>query len=191
MDGIEAIIEHILADAREKASQIEVAATEQVALILSEADKECAIIRQAGEQKASQAAETLLNRVKSQAALESRRTLLEVRQSLIDEVIAGATSQLSQFRDPEKKDLYLQMIQAAGALGGTVVANAQDQAVMQDVVQALGQGWKLQGESGNFSGGLVLSRGRIEENLTFDLLVRNLRPQLAALAAGILFPDAG
>jgi len=62
---------------------------------------------------------------------------------------------------------------------------------MQDVVQALGKDWQLAQEPGPFSGGLVLARGRIVENLTFDLLVRNLRPQLAALAAGILFPDAG
>lgn len=191
MDGIEAILEHILADAREKAAQIEAAASEQAEKIHDEANQACELILKEAEQKAGNAASAVMNRASSQASLESRRVLLSVRQSLIDEVIQAATSQLGQLSEPEKKDLYIRMIQATGATGGVLTANAADQTLMQDVVLALGKDWQLAKEPGPFSGGLVLSRGRIEENLTFDLLVRNLRPQLAALAAGILFPDAG
>ncbi|NCB00526.1 MAG: hypothetical protein EOM70_14270, partial [Clostridia bacterium] len=143
------------------------------------------------EEKAVHAAKAIINRASSQAALESRRVLLSARQSLIDDVILEATSQLGQLSAPEKKDLYVRMIQATGATGGLLTSNAADLSLMQEVVDALGKDWQLSAEPGSFSGGLILSRGRIEENLTFDLLVRNLRPQLAALAAGILFPDAG
>ena len=191
MDGIEAIVEHILADAREKASQIEAAASEQVEQIHNQTEKACALILQEADQKGQQSAEAVINRAGSQAALESRRALLEARQNLIDEVIAESTSQLARLSDSEKKNLYVRMIQATGLSGGDLTVNASDQDMMKDVVKALGDGWELLGEPGNFSGGLILSRGRIVENLTFDLLVRNLRPQLAALAAGILFPDAG
>lgn len=191
MDGIEAIVEHILADAREKAAQIEAGAAEQIDQIKTQADQACAVIRQEADHKGQQAAASVINRASSQAALESRRVLLEARQTLIDEVIAEATRQLSELDAAEKKDLYVRMIQATGASGGAVTTNAADQALMQEVVAVLGKSWELSGEPGTFSGGLILSRGRIEENLTFDLLVRNLRPQLAALAAGILFPDAG
>lgn len=191
MDGIEAIVEHILADAREKAAQIEAGAAEQIDQIKTQADQACASIRQDADHKGQQAAAAVINRASSQAALEARRVLLEARQNLIDEVIADATHQLGELSDPEKKDLYVRMIQATGSSGGTVTANAADLALMQDVVAVLGKGWDLSTEPGTFSGGLSLSRGRIVENLTFDLLVRNLRPQLAALAAGILFPDAG
>ena len=149
------------------------------------------MIRQTADHKGQQAAATLMNRASSQAALESRRAILEARQSLIDEVIQDSTRQLSQLSDLEKKDLYGRMIQSTGATGGILTVNARDRALMETVVAALGQGWSLSVESGTFSGGFILSRGRIEENLTFDLLVRNLRPQLPALAAGILFPDAG
>lgn len=191
MDGIETIIEHILAEARGKVVQIEAASAEQVAQIESETSTDCAMIRQTADHKGQQAAATLMNRASSQAALESRRAILEARQSLIDEVIQDSTRQLSQLSDLEKKDLYGRMIQSTGATGGILTVNARDRALMETVVAALGQGWSLSVESGTFSGGFILSRGRIEENLTFDLLVRNLRPQLAALAAGILFPDAG
>jgi len=191
VDGIEAIVEHILADAREKAAQIEAGAAEQIDQIKTQADQACATIRHDADHKGQQAAAAVINRASSQAALESRRVLLEARQSLIDEVIAEATRQLGGLSDPEKKDLYVRMIQATGASGGTVTTNAADLALMQDVVNALGKDWQISSEPGTFSGGLILSRGRIEENLTFDLLVRNLRPQLAALAAGILFPDVG
>ncbi|MDD2457137.1 MAG: V-type ATP synthase subunit E, partial [Eubacteriales bacterium] len=185
MDGIEAIVEHILADAREKAAQIEAGAAEQIDQIKTQADQACASIRQDADHKGQQAAAAVINRASSQAALEARRVLLEARQNLIDEVIADATHQLGELSDPEKKDLYVRMIQATGSSGGTVTANAADLALMQDVVAVLGKGWDLSTEPGTFSGGLSLSRGRIVENLTFDLLVRNLRPQLAALAAGI------
>lgn len=191
MDGIEAIVEHILADAREKAAQIEAGTAEQIDQIKTQADQACATIQHDADHKGQQAAAAVINRASSQAALESRRVLLEARQSLIDEVIVEATRQLGELSVPEKKELYARMIQATGASGGTVTANAADQVLMQEVVNALGKEWTLSGDPGAFSGGLILSRGRIEENLTFDLLVRNLRPQLAALAAGILFPDAG
>lgn len=191
MDGIEAIIEHILADAREKAAQIEAVAAEQVAQIVSETEKACALIREEASRKAAQAAATVINRANSQAALESRRILLEARQELIDEVILSATRQLGELSEVEKKDLYVQMAQATGGSGGVLTVNAADQAMMPAVLAALGQGWELAPQPGSFSGGIVVSRGRIQENLTFDLLVRNLRPQLAALAAGILFTDAG
>ncbi|NLN46683.1 MAG: hypothetical protein GX153_08995 [Clostridiaceae bacterium] len=41
-------------------------------------------------------------------------------------------------------------------------------------------------EPGRFLGGLVLRRGLIEDNLTFEMLTRQSRESLEAYAAGLL-----
>lgn len=190
MDGINAIVNHILADASEKCAQHAAAAAEQVLAIQQQADQACAEIVAQASAKAQAHAESVLNRAASQVELEKRRALLEARQTLIDEAISLALLQLAELSQAEKADLYKQLLQSVQATSGLVTVNAADRGLMADVIARLGGQLELSQDSGDFIGGLLLTRGRIVDNLTFDLLVRNQRPQLAALAAAILFPEA-
>ena len=186
-----AIVEHILAGARTRAAQTEAEIAAEVSQILAQADEACERIRKEADIKAQAAAEAVISRAASQAALESRRSSLVARQALIEQVVEDALDKLVNLGDDEKGSLYLKLLQSLGADGGLVTVNAKDQHLMRGLLAKLGGQFELREEPGAFSGGFLLRRGRIEDNLTFDLLVRNKRPQLVALAAGILFPDAG
>jgi V/A-type H+-transporting ATPase subunit E len=190
VDGMNAIVEHIMAGARQRASQIEAETAAEVHVILIQAEEACDRIKQEAEQKAQAAAEAVISRAASQSALESRRSSLVARQNLIEQVIEFAVDQLCNLGESEKIGLYTRLLQALGAGSGLVTVNAKDQRLMSAVLTPFSGQFELAAEPGNFSGGVMLRRGRIEENLTFDLLVRNKRPQLVALAAGILFPEA-
>ena len=190
MDGMNAIVNHILAEASEKCAQHAAAAAEQVQVIQQQADQACSDIAAQAAAKAQAAADAVLNRAASQVELEKRRAMLEARQTLIDEAIALAMLQLAELSQAEKSDLYVQLLQSVKATSGLVTVNAADRSLMAGVIARLGGKLELAPEPGDFIGGLLLTRGRIVDNLTFDLLVRNQRPQLAALAAAILFPEA-
>ena len=116
--------------------------------------------------------------------------MLESRQVLIEQTIATALENLCNLDETEKTMLYSRLLQSTDAHEGQITVNAKDQPVMQALLPQLDGKFELLTEPGSFSGGFTMRRGRIEDNLTFDLMVRNLRPQLVALAGRILFPDA-
>ena len=78
-----------------------------------------------------------------------------------------------------------------------LVLNAKDHdavgAAVVDAANALLQGagkpaaLKLSGETGSFSGGLILRRDSIEVNCTVELLVELCRGEMSAELAGVLF----
>lgn len=191
MDGLEAIQERIAAQAAEKAAQIREQAAFQVAEIEQQAELVSAQILEAASQKAQAQTEAIRNRAQSQAALEIRREALSVRQQLIDQTIAAALTGLRQLPTERKLALYADMIRSLGTREGFVIANADDQDLVRTLLPQLPGSWTLDNQAGTFTGGLVVRRGRIEDNLTFDLLIRDSHPQLAALAASILYPDNG
>ena len=190
MDGIESIVDHILNQTREKIARIEASRDEQLAEIERQSTEACATVVRQVEDKAQAQADAVINRATSQAALETRRTLLETRQAMIDEVLQAALVELCQQDSSAKAELYAGLIASTGAADGQITVNDQDRDLMAALLPKLPGRFELADAAGRFAGGLLLRRGRIEENLTFDLLLRNQRPQLAALAAGILYPDA-
>jgi vacuolar-type H+-ATPase subunit E/Vma4 len=190
VDGIESIVDHILNQAREKIALVEASSSEQLAEIERQSAEACEAAARQIEAKAQAQADAVLNRATSQAALETRRTLLETRQKVIDEVLLAALDELCQLESQAKADLYAGLIASTGATHGQITVNEQDRGLMAELLPKLPGQFELAEAAGRFAGGILLRRGRIEENLTFDLLLRNQRPQLAALAAGILYPDA-
>ncbi|MDD2533205.1 MAG: V-type ATP synthase subunit E [Eubacteriales bacterium] len=189
MDGINAIVEHILKEARERAAVLQTSAAEQVAEIKRQTDATCEEITKQSALKADLAAEAIINRAKSQAAMEHRRALLEARQLLIDQAISAALDHLVKLDPLAKSELYQSLIESLGAQDGLITANEQDHALVAQLLKKISGRFELNTVVGSFAGGLLLQRGKVVDNLTFDLLIRNQRPHLAALAASILFPD--
>ena len=188
MEGLSAILEHILARAQEQVSQIESTTKEQIRLIQQQTTDTCQAILQTADIQSDSAVEAIMNRATSQAALESRRLALDVRQHLINETIEQTLVKLGQLNDDDKVKLYTQLILASGATSGEITLNQNDARTIGSRLAKAFPAMTLAPAAGTFTGGLVIRRGRIEDNLTFDLLIRNQRPQLAALAAGVLFP---
>jgi hypothetical protein len=64
-----------------------------------------------------------------------------------------------------------------------------DQELGPSLLGQLGDKFTLASAAGNFRAGLVVRQGRIEDNLTYDLAIRNSRAELAQLAAELLEKD--
>ena len=64
MDGMNAIVEHILAGAHNQAAQIESAAADEIQQILGKAEQACARIRHEGDIKTRGLVDGVINRAK-------------------------------------------------------------------------------------------------------------------------------
>lgn len=187
LNGLQAIQDRILLDARENASQIEEQADRHVSEIEAAAEHDKERILFEARQRADVQAETMINRANSMAALENRKKLLQTRQNLIDQAIARAMELICRLPDEEKLSFYLKLIQRSQIKSGEVILAADDQHLAPLLLAGFNGKLSLAGEIGAFSSGLVLRSGLIEDNLTLELLIGNDRPEIVRLAAGILF----
>ena len=197
MTGLDAIIEAILEEARKKAQEIAERAEEQAGNIRREGEEEAERLRSSMASAAEADAEALLSRARSAASLAARRTRLEARQTRISDFVDQALERLSSLPDEKKIELYARFLEA-GRGGETVVFSDRDRtsgvaqaslARAEEVRKDRGlprADWTVDSTPGAFSGGLVLRRGRIEENLTFELIVQQARVELETYAASLL-----
>ena len=186
MNGLQAIQDRILTEARERADQITGQAQASCAVILAAARTEAEqLLAQARQSAANQAGETL-TRARSAAAMQQRKADLQSRQELIDQVLARAIERLGQLPPERKIDLYRQLLRQTQAEAGEIELAAADLRLAGRLLEGLGGSLTIAGTAGSFTGGLILRRGLIEDNLTFERLAAIKRPDLVQLAAAAL-----
>lgn len=186
MNGLQAIQDRILTEARERADQITGQAQASCAAILAAARTEAEqLLAQARQSAANQASETL-TRARSAAAMQQRKADLQSRQELIDQVLARAIERLGQLPPERKIDLYRQLLRQTQAEAGEIELAAADLPLAGRLLEGLGGSLTIAGTAGSFTGGLILRRGLIEDNLTFERLAAIKRPDLVQLAAAAL-----
>lgn len=186
MDGLQAIRDRIMEEARGTAAQIIEQAELQAGSILAAAEAEKVKILAEAARKSENQADALLARARSTAVMESRKTLLKFRQDLIDRAIADAANQVRQLPDERKIAFYRSLIRNSTIREGELLLSAEDRHLAPKLLEGHGS-LRLSDETGSFCGGLVIRRGLIEDNLTLAIIVANIRPELVRLAADILF----
>ena len=193
MEGIDRIRRHILAEAE---SEVEALAAETKVLVdqeISNAEKECGKIIEEARERAQQEAELIVKRGEGVAEALLRKQELERKQELADRVIQRALELLREKPAPERVGLYAGLIRAGGLKEGVITLSAADRAeIGQALLKALPEGrFTLDEEDGAFSGGVVVTQGRIRDNLTYDTVVRDFRPELARAALEFPGMDGG
>lgn len=191
MEGIDRIKQHILAEAE---AEIEALDAETRALVdqeISKAETECGIILDQARKRAQHDAEQIIKRAESVADSLVRKQALESRQALADRIIYQALELLRKKSAPERVALYAAWIRALGTAEGVITLSAADRAeIGEDLLKALPHGrFTLDPQAGDFSGGVLVTHGRIRDNLTYDVIMRDHRPELAREA--LAFPGLG
>ena len=194
MKGTEKIIAHIKADAEA-----------QVNAILAQAEQQCAGIREDFGKKAAelysekiragvQACQDQVDSKQRIAQMEAKKETLSVKQEMVARSFDMAREQLVKLPTEKYIDFLAALAAKASATGDEeIVLNARDrETVGAQVVQAanakLADGkLTLAGETGDFTGGLILRRGNVEANCTVELLVELCRGEMSAEVAGVLF----
>jgi len=187
LEGLEAIKLRILADAREEADAILRQARETAAELKEKNEQTAAQLLAEARQTGKARAEAVVSRARSLAALDQRKTLLGARQELVDETIRLALERLTALEPERKLALYQALIEQSGMAEGEVILSRQDQMLGPRLLLQSRRQISVSEQAGDFAGGLVIRSGLIEENLTFETMIKNDRPVLVRLAADILF----
>ena len=194
MKGTEKIIAHIRADAKSQADAVLAKAEEQAAQIRADYDKQAAQVYADKVRAGTRACQDQMDSVQRIANMEAKKTLLAVKQEMVSKSFEKAQALLTALPE-EKYVAFLAALAAKASVTGDeeIVLNARDrEAVGEAVVKAanekLGGGkLTLSDRSGEFAGGLILSRGNVEANCTAELLVELCRGEMAAEIADTLF----
>lgn len=189
MNGLQAIRERILDEARQAAAQIDEQAEKQVGEILSVAEQEKIKIVTEAEVKAEKQAEALLARARSTALMESRKKLLQARRQMIEQAISGAVERIRALPERQRIAYYRDLIASSSIKDGEIILSAADRHLADQLLEGRDGGLRLSDETGRFNGGLILRQGQVEDNLTLAIIVAGRRPELVRMAADVLFPD--
>ena len=194
MKGTEKIIEHIRADAKSQADAVLAKAEEQAAQIRADYDKQAAQVYADKVRAGTRACQDQMDSVQRNANMEAKKTLLGVKQEMVSQSFEKAQALLTALPE-EKYVAFLAALAAKAAVTGDeeIVLNARDRAavgaaVVKSANEKLGHGkLSLSERTGDFAGGLILSRGNVEANCTAELLVELCRGEMSAEIADMLF----
>ena len=195
MNGIEKLIQQIDAEAQSDAIQAKAAAeaAEVKAQYAQRAERESQDILDRGRKAAAEREE----RLAGVAQLERRKTLLAVKQEMLDQAFEKALEELQNLPEKEYVDLVSRLVAQAAKTGKEEVIFSQKdrprygKAVVTRANEALGEKGRLtlSAQTRPIQGGFILSDGEVEVNGTFDTLVRLQRRELDGPVAKLLFQD--
>lgn len=186
MNGLQAIKDRILSEAQGKADKIAEQAQVQCTEIIADAKNEREKLLDTTRQSTVRQSDTIIKRAKSTSALESHKMILQARQDQISNVISRAADMLCQLPDEKKVNLYRALLQQTGAINGEITLAASDLHLADQILKDGTGQLTVSSVAGSFSGGFVLRRDLIEDNLTFERLIAADRPQLVRIAATAL-----
>ena len=193
MKGTEKIIAHIQADGKAQADAI-----------LAQAEQQCAQIRKEYEDKANEvyaarirsgvkACEDLAESKKRIAEMESKKSVLSLKQEMVSAAFDRAKEQILAMPAKDYLAFLTKLaVKAAPDGKGQIVLNAADrkqygEAVVKAANAELGGSLTLADAAGDFAGGLMVRNGAVEVNNTLELLIDLCRSDLAADVAKVLF----
>ena len=135
--------------------------------------------------------EILAEAGKRSADMERRQMLLGAKQACIDEAFERAAEKLRNLPREEYIALLARIAAAADTGCEEIVLSAADrESIGADVVAAANAGgasFTLSDETRELGGGLVLKKGKVEANCSFDTQLRQLRQEMASDVARVLF----
>ena len=195
MNGIEAITDKIIDDAKESAKAAIDAAREQADQIISEAREVAERERQALLSRAQKEAETVLSRANSSADLQHRNAMLSARSELIDDAFIRAKQTL--LSDPKTYGEVLCLllkkalrdVPADAAL--QLILNETDRAAFgKSLIESVHR-VTLSEQTVDMDGGFMLQYGDVTLNCSLTMLLEEVKTALEGEISRILFPAEG
>ena len=198
--ALDDILRKIKADAQAEADAILSAAHAERARVLQEAGNRAQAAARRVEATGSARADEAKRKELATANVEVCRMVLQAKQQVLNEVFERAVDGLGDLPDGEYREL-LAGLAAQGALSGSeqIVVSQRDRGRLGEgfpvIVNRLLQARGLPGNlsyserTRPFRGGLVLSAGDIEMNMSFERTLASLRESLEPGVAAMLFSE--
>ncbi len=180
----EQVVHKILSEAQAHADKITGEANAKVSEQQGKIDKELAQYREETEQKAIAAGEDKLARMLASARMQISKEYLTAKVSLLDEVFQKVRQQIKDLPDDQYGELIQQLMEKAIESGDEEVIIGKDETrikngLIKRVNRKLGPGFKgnlqLANDTANIDGGFILRRGKIQVNVSLDVLMTQAR----------------
>ena len=183
MEGIERIKDHII---RQADDEVEVLVSETqrfVAKEVGDAERQVRLILEEATLRADMDAKELVRRGEGLAEAERRKQGLVLKQQRVDLVIDRALDLLLNEPPEERKARYATWVNGLGLESGVITLSATDLSEIGEKLLELlpPDRFSINPVPGEFSGGIVVEHGRVRDNLSYELIVRDHRAELARL----------
>lgn len=192
----EQVVEKILAQARAEAQSITDEAKAKAEAQQKQTDAELADFEQQTRAQAQAAADDKLRRMLAGARMAHARQVLTVKAELLNEVFDKALQKLNQLPDEQYLALMKKLMTRAIETGDEeVIVGKDEKRINEDFIKKvnrdLGTGFKgnlrLSSQRANISGGFLLSRGRVQVNVSSEVLISQAREVMEMELADELF----
>ncbi|MHC4792032.1 MAG: V-type ATP synthase subunit E [Planctomycetota bacterium] len=194
----EQVTEKILADAKAEADKIANEAKEKENAEQAGLKKQLEDYNERTQTLAKKAGEDKQAHILAAARMDIAKEYLAQKRKILDEVFREARQKLQNLPDEEYHDLMTRLILKAVETGDeeVIVDNNEtriNQNFIKQINRKLGTGYKgnlrLASEKQSLGGGFVLRRGKIKNNVSFEVLLAQARKELEIELAKELFEN--
>ena len=196
--NVEQVIQKILADAQEEASNIKKQQEAKLAAENSEFDEKLADYNRQSEELATKRAQEKKSHMLAAARMKVAKEYLAEKRQLINEVFKEAEEKIKNLPEEEYLELMSKlMINAIDTGDEEIIIDPSekriDQRLIKQVNRELGPGYKgnlrLSEETQEIGAGFVLKRGSIYKNASLKVLIEQAQKDLEIELANELFSD--
>lgn len=196
MNNIEGIVKKIADDAKLSAEQKIAEAQQEAQQIVSDYQAQADKIMQDAQAQAQKQASVIAERVESQSGLIRRNLMLQYKREAIEQAFQKSLEVLcAQDADKQVTLLSDAAVKYLSA-DAKVILNEKDKAAFGEKLvseisrklQAANKNYSvsLSADAGSMQGGMILAEGSIETNLSYEILVKNIRDELEGEVAKVL-----
>lgn len=196
MNNIESIIKRIGDDAKVQAQQKISDAQAEAQQTLQGYEQQAKELTEQAQQRAQKEAAVIAERVESQSQLLRRNMMLQFKRQAIEQAFQKALETLCAQDSGKQVELLSAAAVKYMSADALVYLNEKDTAAFgQQLVDAIGAKLKEQGKPytvtlgqkpASIQGGMILAEGNIETNLSYEILIKNMRDELEAEVAKVL-----
>lgn len=196
MNNIESIVKKIADDAKLSAEQKIAEAQQEAQQIVSDYQAQADKIMQDAQAQAQKQASVIAERVESQSGLIRRNLMLQYKRGAIEQAFQKSLEVLcAQDADKQVTLLSDAAVKYLSA-DAKVILNEKDKTAFGEKLvseisrklQAANKNYSvsLSADAGSMQGGMILAEGSIETNLSYEILVKNIRDELEGEVAKVL-----
>ncbi len=196
MNNIESIVKKIADDAKLSAEQKIAEAQQEAQQIVSDYQAQADKIMQDAQAQAQKQASVIAERVESQSGLIRRNLMLQYKREAIEQAFQKSLEVLcAQDADKQVTLLSDAAVKYLSA-DAKVILNEKDKAAFGEKLvseisrklQAANKNYSvsLSADAGSMQGGMILAEGSIETNLSYEILVKNIRDELEGEVVKVL-----
>ena len=177
------VINKILSEAKQQADEISCQASDKYALQKRQTEEELAAYHAKTDQLAAEAGEDKLQRMLANARMNNAKGLLAAKVEILNDVFERSKKAVNELPDEVYLSWAMAMMKQAVESGDEeVIVGKDEKRISSDFVKKvnheLGTGFKgnllLSAERGDFAGGFILSRGKVQINATTDVMIDTL-----------------